>query len=68
MFEGTLIAASLWTGSTLDGLSLTLRKITRYAPAYICACMHSRKPARNRAHRIVLCAQRDPEPAEQAAP
>jgi len=32
MFEGTLIAESLRTGSTLDGLSLTVRKIARYAP------------------------------------
>jgi len=33
MFEGTLLAESLRTGSTLDGLNLTVRKIARYAPA-----------------------------------
>jgi hypothetical protein len=33
MFEGTLIAESLQTGSTLDGLDLTVRKIARYAPS-----------------------------------
>src|SRR5579875_1916585 len=32
MFEGTLITESLRTGSTLDGLNLTVRKIARYAP------------------------------------
>jgi hypothetical protein len=32
MFEGALIAESLQTGSTLDGLDLTVRKIARYAP------------------------------------
>jgi hypothetical protein len=32
MFEGTLLAESLRTGSTLDGLNLTVRKIARYAP------------------------------------
>jgi hypothetical protein len=33
MFEGTLLAESLRTGSTLDQLDLTVRKIARYAPA-----------------------------------
>jgi hypothetical protein len=32
MFEGTLIAESLRTGATLDGLKLTVNKIARYAP------------------------------------
>lgn len=32
MFEGTLITESLRTGSSLDGLNLTVRKIARYAP------------------------------------
>jgi len=32
VFEGTLIAESLRTGSTLDGLDLTVRKIARFAP------------------------------------
>jgi hypothetical protein len=32
MLEGTLIAESLRTGSALDGLGLTVRKIARYAP------------------------------------
>jgi hypothetical protein len=35
MFEGTLIAESLETGSTLDGLELTVRTIARYAPGDI---------------------------------
>lgn len=68
MFEGTLIEVSLWTSSTLDGLSLTVHKIARYAPAYICACLYGHEPTRNRAHRGVLCAQLDSEPAGQAAP
>jgi len=32
MFEGTLLAESLRTGSTLGGLNLTVRTIARYAP------------------------------------
>jgi hypothetical protein len=32
MFEGTLIAESLRTGATLDGLRLTVHRIARYAP------------------------------------
>ena len=35
MFEGTLIAESLRTGATLDGLKLTVRRIARYAPGGI---------------------------------
>lgn len=35
MLEGTLIAESLRTGSTIDGPSLTVRKIARYAPGDI---------------------------------
>jgi hypothetical protein len=35
MFEGTLIAESLRTGSTLGGLNLVVRKIARYAPGGI---------------------------------
>jgi hypothetical protein len=32
MFEGTLLAESLRTGSTLGGLNLTVGKMARYAP------------------------------------
>jgi hypothetical protein len=35
MYEGTLIAESLRTGVTLDGLKLTVQKIARYAPGGI---------------------------------
>jgi hypothetical protein len=35
MFEGTLIAESLRTGATLDGLKLTVHRIARYAPGGI---------------------------------
>jgi len=35
MLEGTLIAESLQPGTTLDGVTLTVRKIVRHAPSGI---------------------------------